>query len=123
MTATESAASAGEPVAQWWAYGGVRVLSGGPVLAWVTEAGDGEEVLFEPRRRGGRFTVGLLYPVPAAAAHQLARPDEQPRRAARTSPLPPPPSTWTSRPAARLNGSSTRNSRGPPPGITTVATH
>jgi len=64
MTATESAASAGEPVAQWWAYGGVRVLSGGPVLAWVTEAGDGEEVLFEPRRRGGRFTVGLLYPVP-----------------------------------------------------------
>jgi hypothetical protein len=51
------------PVVERWAYGGVRVLSGGRVLAWVTEAGAGEEVLFEPPRRGGRFTVGLLYPV------------------------------------------------------------
>jgi hypothetical protein len=51
------------PVVEWWAYGGIRVLSGGRVLAWVTEAGAGEEVLFEPPRCGGRFTVGLLYPV------------------------------------------------------------
>ena len=32
-------------------------------LGWLTDSGDGEEVLFEPRRRGGSFTVGLLYPV------------------------------------------------------------
>jgi hypothetical protein len=51
------------PVVEWWAYGGIRVLSGRRVLAWVTQAGDGEEVLFEPRRRGGSFTVGLLYPI------------------------------------------------------------
>src|SRR5690349_21536679 len=53
-----------QPVMESWAYGGIRVLYGGRVLAWLTEAGDGEEVLFDPPRRGGRFTVGLLYPVP-----------------------------------------------------------
>lgn len=56
------------PVREWWAYGGIRVLSGGRVLAWLTEAGAGEEVLFDPPRRGGRFTVGLLYPVPVTRA-------------------------------------------------------
>src|SRR5437764_5541960 len=52
-----------EPTVEWWAYGGIRVLYSGRMLAWLTESGDGEEVLFEPRRRGGSFTVGLLYPV------------------------------------------------------------
>jgi hypothetical protein len=73
MTVTESAEPAGEPVVEWWAYGGVRVLSGRRVLAWVTEAGDGEEVLFEPRRRGGSFTVGLLYPVHVTRFRGLLR--------------------------------------------------
>src|SRR5438874_626724 len=53
----------GEPTTEWWAYGGIRVLYGGRMLAWLTDSGDGEELLFEPRRRGGSFTVGLLYPV------------------------------------------------------------
>src|SRR5881227_934662 len=52
-----------EPTVQWWAYGGIRVLYGGRMLAWLTDSGNGEELLFEPRRRGGSFTVGLLYPV------------------------------------------------------------
>ena len=52
-----------EPTTEWWAYGGIRVLYGGRMLAWLTDSGDGEELLFEPRRRGGSFAVGLLYPV------------------------------------------------------------
>ena len=52
-----------EPTMERWAYGGIRVLYGGRMLAWLTDAGDGEEVLVERRRRGGSFTVGLLYPV------------------------------------------------------------
>jgi hypothetical protein len=52
-----------EPTVDWWAYGGVRVLYGGRMLAWLTESGDGEELLFQPRRRGGGVTVGLLCPV------------------------------------------------------------
>lgn len=68
MTGTEPAAEPligppVEPTVQWWAYGGIRVLYGGRMLAWLTDSGDGEELLFEPRRRGGSFTVGLLYPV------------------------------------------------------------
>jgi hypothetical protein len=52
-----------EPTTEWWAYGGILVLYGGRMLAWLTDSGDGEELLFESRRRGGSFTVGLLYPV------------------------------------------------------------
>src|SRR5438874_11945003 len=68
MTGTEPATEplsepAGEPTVEWWAYGGIRVLYGGQMLAWLTDSGDGEELLFEPRRRGGSFTVGLLYPI------------------------------------------------------------
>src|SRR5439155_19063805 len=55
----------GEPTVQWWAYGGIRVLYGGRMLAWLTDSGDGEGLLFEPRRHGGSFTVGLLYPARA----------------------------------------------------------
>jgi hypothetical protein len=52
-----------EPTVEGWAYGGIRALHGERMLAWLTDSGDGEELLFEPRRHGGSFTVGLLYPV------------------------------------------------------------
>lgn len=68
MTGTEPATEplseqAGEPTTEWWAYGGIRVRYGGRMLAWLTDSGAGGELLFEPRRHGGSFTVGLLYPV------------------------------------------------------------
>jgi hypothetical protein len=69
MTRTEPATRPfeppAEPAVEWWvwAYGGIRVLHAERMLAWLTNSGGGEELLFAPRRHGGSFAVGLLYPV------------------------------------------------------------
>jgi len=62
-----------EPTAQWWAYGGIRVLHTERMVVWLPEAGNGEELLFFPERRSGSFTVGLIYRVWASHAEGRIR--------------------------------------------------
>ena len=52
-----------EPTVEWWAYGGIRMLHAERLVAWLTDSGNGEELLFLPVRRSGSFTVGLIYRV------------------------------------------------------------
>jgi hypothetical protein len=71
MTATE--ATTAEPAIEWWAYGGIRVLHTERMLAWLPDSGNGEELLFLPKRRSGSLTVGLIYRM------WVSRPEGRPR--------------------------------------------
>ncbi len=62
-----------EPTEEWWAYGGVRLWHAERMVAWLTDSGNGDELLFRPVRRGGSYTVGLVYRV------LVTRTDERPR--------------------------------------------
>jgi hypothetical protein len=46
------------PHEEQWAYSGVRELAGKRVLAWLTEAGTGRELLYTMK---GTFVVGEIY--------------------------------------------------------------